>query len=238
MVEEFEDEELGRLIVHVNIRAKNIVFRTKNDAIYISVPPRTHVKEINDAIEKLRDKLSTSRQKVSMPLIDVNFQIDTELFKLTLITGTQSEKFFIRNESEAIKIICPPETNFNDEKIQHWLRKVIEETVRKKAKRILPPRLRMLSQRCGLPYQEVKISSSRGRWGSCSAKKIINLSLFLLLLPQHLIDYVLLHELCHIREMNHSVRFWKLLNSFTDEKVLQLREELKDYKTEIAGKAQ
>jgi predicted metal-dependent hydrolase len=84
----------------------------------------------------------------------------------------------------------------------------------------------------------VKINSSRGRWGSCSAKKTINLSLFLLLLPQHLIDYVLLHELCHIREMNHSVRFWKLLDSFTDEKALQLREELKGYKTEIAGNVQ
>ncbi|KAA6300832.1 MAG: hypothetical protein EZS26_003024 [Candidatus Ordinivivax streblomastigis] len=238
MVEEFEDEELGRLIVRVNMRAKNIVFRTKSDAIYISVPPRTHAKEIRDAIEKLRGKLSASRQKVSMPLIDVSFQIDTELFKLTLTTGTQSEKFFIRNESEVVKIICPPETNFNDEKIQHWLRRVIEETVRKKAKRILPPRLRLLSQRCGLPYQDVKINSSRGRWGSCSAKKTINLSLFLLLLPQHLIDYVLLHELCHTREMNHSVRFWELLDSFTDDKALQLREELKGYKTEIAGIAQ
>ncbi|KAA6343982.1 hypothetical protein EZS27_008379 [termite gut metagenome] len=238
MVEEFEDEELGRLIVRVNMRAKNIVFRAKNDAIYISVPPRTHVNEIRNAIEKLRDKLFVSRQKVSIPLIDVNFQIDTELFKLTLITGSPSQKFFIQNESDEIKIICPPETNFNDEKIQHWLRKVIEEALRKKAKFILPPRLRMLSEQCGLPYQDVKINSSHGRWGSCSAKKNINLSLFLLLLPQHLIDYVLMHELCHIREMNHSVRFWKLLNGFTDKKALKLREELKGYKTEIVCNVQ
>ncbi|KAA6314439.1 hypothetical protein EZS27_034944 [termite gut metagenome] len=238
MVEEFEDEELGRLIVRVNRRAKNIVFRTKNDAVYISVPPRTSVEEIKNAIEKLRDKLSVSLKKVSIPLMDLNFQIHTEHVKLTLIAGTQSEKFFIHHESDEIKIVCPPETNFNDEKIQYWLRKVIEEALRKQAKRILPQRLRKLSQQCDLPYQDVKINSSRGRWGSCSAKKTINLSLFLLLLPQHLIDYVLMHELCHIREMNHSVRFWTLLDGFTDKKALQLREELKGYKTEIVSRVQ
>ena len=79
----------------------------------------------------------------------------------------------------------------------------------------------------------MKINSSKGRWGSCSARKAINLSYYLVLLPKHLIDYVLLHELCHTREMNHGERFWALLNSVTDGKALELREELKQYKTEI-----
>ena len=91
----------------------------------------------------------------------------------------------------------------------------------------------MLSEQYKLPYKSVKINSSRGRWGSCSARKAINLSYFLVLLPKHLIDYVLLHELSHTREMNHGDRFWTLLNSMTGGKAFELREELKKYKTDI-----
>ena len=132
-----------------------------------------------------------------------------------------------------MQIICPPHADFSNKELQAWLRKVIEEALRRNAKIILPPRLYELSLQHNLSYKSVKINSSSGRWGSCSARKAINLSYFLVLLPQHLIDYVLLHELCHTREMNHGDRFWSLLDSLTDGKALALREELKNYKTEI-----
>ena len=82
-----------------------------------------------------------------------------------------------------------------------------------------------------LPYKAVKINNSEGRWGSCSASKSINLSYYLVLLPKHLMDYVLLHELCHTREMNHGEHFWKLLDELTNNKALALRDELKKHKT-------
>ena len=132
-----------------------------------------------------------------------------------------------------MEIVCPPHADFADEKLQSWLHKVIEESLRRNAKSILPSRLTFLSKQCGLPYSSVKINSSQGRWGSCSARKAINLSYYLVLLPSHLIDYVLLHELCHTREMNHSERFWALLNQFTEGKALTLRGELRKYRTEI-----
>ena len=227
-----EDEELGRLVVRVNQRAKSLVFRTKSDAIYVSVPSGTTMKEIKQAVENLRGKLLASRRRLNRPLIDLNYKIDTEFFKLSLVSGDK-EQFLANSRLGFMQIICPPTADFTDENLQDWLRKVIEESLRRNAKSILPPRLEHLSAQCGLSYASVKINSSQGRWGSCSARKNINLSYYLVLLPSHLIDYVLLHELCHTREMNHGERFWDLLNRFTDGKALALRKELKKYRTEI-----
>ena len=188
------------------------------------------MKEIKQAVENLRGKLLASRRRLNRPLIDLNYKIDTEFFKLSLISGDK-EQFFANSRLGFMQIICPPTADFTDENLQDWLRKVIEESLN--AKSILPPRLERLSKQCGLSYTSVKINSSQGRWGSCSGRKDINLSYYLVLLPSHLIDYVLLHELCHTREMNHSERFWALLNQLTEGKALALREELKKYRTEI-----
>lgn len=82
-----EDDELGRLIVRVNSRARSLVFRTKSDAVYVSVPPGTALKEVKQAIENLRGKLLVSRQKLARPLIDLGYKIDAEHFKLSLVSG-------------------------------------------------------------------------------------------------------------------------------------------------------
>ena len=232
MEELLEDKELGRFLIKVNNRARRLTFRTREDAIHVTVPPGTRLTEIKNAIEELRSRLRVSRQKQARPLIDLNYRIDTEFFKLRLVSG-QRERFLSRSELGEMQIICPPEANFADEQLQAWLRKVIEEGLRRNAKIILPPRLYMLSQKHNLPYECVKINSSNGRWGSCSARRNINLSYYLVLLPKHLIDYVLLHELSHTREMNHGERFWALLDELAEGKSQALRQELKQYRTEF-----
>ena len=166
-----EDEELGRLIVRVNLRAKSLVFRTKSDAVYVSVPSGTTMKEVKRAIEDLRSKLLASRQRLNRPLIDLNYKIDAEYFKLSLVSG-EKEQFLANSRLGCMQIICPPNADFTDEKLQSWLRKVIEESLRRNAKSILPPRLDRLSKQCGLPYASVKINSSQGRWGTPSALQL------------------------------------------------------------------
>lgn len=227
-----EDAELGRLVIKAHARAKHIVFRAKSDAIHVSVPSGCTMADVKRSVENLRGKLSAARQKVVRPLIDLHYRIATEHFNLSLVSGGKGQ-FLANSRLGAMEIICPPDADFSDERLQDWLRKVIEEALRRNAKAILPQRLAHLSKQCGLPFASVKINSSHGRWGSCSARKSINLSLYLVLLPSHLIDYVLLHELCHTREMNHSDRFWALLNQFTDGKAQALRKELGGYRTEL-----
>jgi predicted metal-dependent hydrolase len=86
-----------------------------------------------------------------------------------------------------------------------------EEKLRELALAYLPGRTALLAERHGFTYRRITIRRSRTRWGSCSAVNNINLSIFLMQLPSHLIDYVILHELVHTVRKDHSSRFWELL---------------------------
>lgn len=104
-----------------------------------------------------------------------------------------------------------------------------EWELRQQANAHLPQLIAQLAKEHGFRYQRLNIRKSRTRWGSCSSKGTISLSLYLMRLPAHLIEYVILHELCHTIEMNHSPAFWELLNQHTDGKAKSLRKELKNY---------
>jgi hypothetical protein len=75
----------------------------------------------------------------------------------------------------------------------------------------LVPRLSEMSRALDLPYTSCSIRLARTRWGNCSRTRIIGLNARLLLLPPALVDYVLVHELCHTRQLNHSPAFWALV---------------------------
>ena len=83
--------------------------------------------------------------------------------------------------------------------------------LRKLAKAWLPVRLQLLASHYGFTYERVVIKNNRTNWGSCSARNNINLNLHLMRLPEHLRDYVILHELCHLKYQDHGENFHKLL---------------------------
>ena len=85
--------------------------------------------------------------------------------------------------------------------------------LRAEAEGYLPQRLSELSRQTGLEYNKVRIKHNVSNWGSCSSKKNINLNLNIMRLPPELQDYVMLHELCHLRHMNHGPEFHALLES-------------------------
>jgi len=101
------------------------------------------------------------------------------------------------------------------------------EVLRKKAKAELLPRLAQLALQHHFSYNQSFIKNNRSNWGSCSAVNNINLNLKLMLLPEYLRDYVILHELCHTRIKNHGPRFWALLDSLTDGKAKIYAKELR-----------
>jgi len=86
-----------------------------------------------------------------------------------------------------------------------------------------------LSQEYNFSFKSVRITSARTRWGSCSHNNNINVSYYIMQLPFHLIDFVLIHELCHTVHKNHGKEFHELLNKCVDGKEREYVGELRQY---------
>ena len=111
------------------------------------------------------------------------------------------------------------------------------EELRRQAKAELPPRLSELASRYGFAYNRVSIKHNATNWGSCSARKNINLNLSIMRLPRVLQDYVLLHELCHLRHQDHGHAFHLLLEHVLTDHLLRQVDAGDALATEIARKA-
>ncbi len=108
--------------------------------------------------------------------------------------------------------ITTPEAD-NPEVIKH---KVIQ-WYKKQALIDFSRRLEILAAKLNLPTPPLKLSNAQSRWGSCSSQGSIRLNWRLLQAPPHIINYVICHELAHLKEMNHSAKFWAVVNSIYPE---------------------
>lgn len=82
------------------------------------------------------------------------------------------------------------------------------EALADRALAVIPERVRHFAPRVGVTWGTITIRNQRTRWGSCSARGNLNFNCLLMLAPDHVIDYVVVHELCHRKQMNHSAKFW------------------------------
>jgi hypothetical protein len=99
-----------------------------------------------------------------------------------------------------------------DERDAEACRAALRRWLARKARTTLAPRLAVLACEHGFDLGPVSIRMQRTRWASCSRRRVISLNVKLLFLPPELVDYVLLHELCHTVRPDHSAAFWNLLS--------------------------
>lgn len=130
------------------------------------------------------------------------------------------EKIKVRNEQEKSM------PRFTAEEIH---------TLADKALEIIPRRLDYYAKVMDVSYGKITIRNQVSRWGSCSAKGNLNFNCLLMLCPIEVLDYVIIHELCHIKEMNHSKRFWSLIERFCPE-YKQHKAWLKEHGNELIGR--
>jgi len=230
MEKTIDGKELGPVTVRKNLRARHYSLRVKDGKILATMPKGGTEREllafISSKRERLLDMLAKCRKR---QVLNENNRMKTYTFELHIFR-TQRTNIYVSLKEGILHIACPEETGFDDEQVQHKLWDVLTKAMRHEAVRVLPSRVGMLASQHGFDYKGVTIRKAGTRWGSCSTKKQLNLSVSLMFLPEYLIDYVLLHELCHTVEMNHGERFWALMNKVTNGCARKLQKELKGYR--------
>lgn len=175
-----------------------------------------------EKIQKLEEKQTVFEKDSPFSTHEHDLEI-VEYDEQTPKVGLRERKIFVQ---------LPVGTDVQSENIQEMIRWGVQAAWRKEAKRHLPARLGELSRKYHLPFNKVVIKNTRSRWGSCSDKNNINLSLHLMRLPDHLIDYILSHELVHTVHKDHSKKFWRHLEKIEPE-ARSFDRELKEYRIEI-----
>ncbi len=136
-----------------------------------------------------------------------------------------SKEAWIRKHLEAIAQ-RPRQTAMSSEEIR---------LLAKNAAAWLPERVRLYAQRIGVSYGRITIRSQKTRWGSCSAKGNLNFNCLLMLCPEEVRDYVVIHELCHRKYLNHSAQFWAEMERYCPDYRIR-RKWLKDNGASLIGR--
>ena len=117
------------------------------------------------------------------------------------------KRITIQRQDTCLGITLPQRAQ-NDEAS---VKSAVIQFYRREAKIYLPQRTSQLASKFGFEFNNIRIKHQKTRWGSCSAKRNLNFNLRLMMAPADAIDSVIIHELCHLRFLNHSQQFWNLV---------------------------
>jgi predicted metal-dependent hydrolase len=184
----------------------------------VILPPKCKMEEAERFIYKKREWILKHLKNVSpkkeFTYLGDNIEIEQK-YNLFLL------KHKIIYHQNTIKIESPSGSDDGTRRIYNtWLKL--------KAKDYLPERTNELAQQNNFSFKQVRIRNQKTRWGSCSAGGNISLNYKLMKYRKEIIDYVIIHELCHLKEMNHSKRFWKLVEEIVPD-YKNIKKELRAY---------
>lgn len=223
------DPQLGTIHIRTLSTARRFSFTIRNGAVHVVMPLYARREQLLEAIEHTRPALTAALQQAEPSLLKAGYRRTFAEGVLEIAEGDTLQTQMLHPRPGHYTLAVPRGTQFT-EAVRAQISKVFERILCSHAKVLLARRLAELSERHALPFNRLTVRATHKQWGCCTTGKNISLSCYLLFLPPHLADYVMLHELAHTREMNHSSRFWELLDRLTGHRAHALRNELRQHK--------
>jgi predicted metal-dependent hydrolase len=227
-----------QILVEVNktARKKSVGFSVRwPDTLVVSAPRRLDKKTLDEMVDGRRAwaerrlaRMSEEYGRLGLPKQYIGgetFPYQGAQYPLRVIVSGSKTRPKCSLDSDRLIV----EIQLADEDEQPVLvKKALDKWYRRQAEAVILESVARWAPAIGREPASVKIRNQRARWGSCSRKGSINLNWRLVLLPPKLLDYVVVHELCHLRQPNHSPRFWSLVGQITPDNK-HLRKQLRGY---------
>jgi predicted metal-dependent hydrolase len=231
---QFFIREIGDISIRQSKRARYLSISIKPfKGVVVTVPFGVSYKSAARFVEEKREWILKNLEKIKSIedkrlVFEESTLFQTKEHKL-LIKQSDKENSSVRIVNKTIHVSYAKNADVRSEEIQSVIHGGIVRAYRKEAKDYLPGRVKELANKFDFKYEQLRLKNIKSRWGSCSKRNNINLSIHLMKLPYHLIDYVILHELVHTIHKNHGPKFWKLLQQVIGN-ARGLDKELRDFR--------
>ena len=229
--------EFGTITFRKRKGLRNVSIIVKaDDEVIVSMPYNLSYAEAQKFITEKTNWIRKTQKKISAihpTFFDETTEFSTRSYKLKILQHNENYVRRVITNDGFLIIYYPQTADIKSPKLQQIFQKCILDTLYIEAKQYLPQRTQYLANKYNFKYNNLRIKNNLTNLGSCSYNNNINLNLHIMRLADELIDYVILHELCHTIEKNHGERFWKLLDSVTNNNARQLSKQAKKVNTKM-----
>jgi len=203
------DDEFGDISIRRSVRSSAVrITVTPTGTLRATMPPYAPVFLLKRLVKSSRPQL---RKMLEQHQPAYALENGMEIGKSHKLLIKQGNATSVKRYGQQILVILGPGDNLSDSSVDRLVRDAIIAALRLEARHYLTKRLALFAEQLDCYYERVRFSHAGGRWGSCSSTGTISLNIALMKLPFNLIDYVIIHELSHTKQMNHSAKFWELV---------------------------
>ena len=191
-------------------RKRSASIHINGDAIKIRVPKYLSDQRIRELITKRTTWITTKlKEESERPVIKPKEYVSGEAFPYL---GRNYRLKVVRGEEHSVKLqrgYLLANVSATDKTLQATIQSLLVAWYREHAEQRLTEKTERLAKMVGVEPQSIKVRDYKSRWGSCSLRGDISYNWRIILAPHRIVDYVVVHELCHMLEHNHSSRYWK-----------------------------